>query len=1000
MTAITEGATTTVTVTPDQVWLTAKERRYPVVVDPTIAVQPDAATAQDAMIVSYGATGNYGADPRLAVGVDRWGPIRSLLRFDLAGVVPAGTAVDAADLSVYRDNFVLNDTTSTPLALEARAVSQSWSQSTVTWNSINAAVGAAAGTATVNPNLTNSWVTFPVTGTVRNWVTGTQPNNGFMVKAVSETTISGGPMFQSGDFPAAAIGEWPTFTTKTRPKLTLTFGLPSVAVADPQTVRATGAELSWPAYTDPSPADGDNLVEYQVHRSTQANFTPSAATLVAPLPSGTTRYADTTATPDTAVNYRVAVLRKDGQLAAAQSLAVKTPPAGYVDANLPTVADTTITACDYTNPHDTLYSRPLLGIGYVPGGYGVTRGLVKWDLSSIPSGARIVQAEGRLWRTLYNGNAAYFATHLLTRDFDETANWLNASTGVPWTNIGGDAVANAIQVVGLVPTINSVWVDFNLTSQVQGWQANPASNKGILIRQVQEPNKACVGNGEGATFVSSEGDEPSVQPRLHVRYTDTSVTYYAAATPTRFNAGETSTTPVTITNTTAQTWPAASTKLGYQWKRPDGTVLAGDPLWTTIPADLAPGATVTVNAQVKAPALSGDGNKAEAYTLAWDLFDTTSNNWKSASSQLPQLPQQIRVEDPTSDLLGLEKFYSYAGKNTGAGGTAMNNLYAGNTVWTYNAFSNPSRGVSTFVRMAYNSLDTSVSSMGFGWSPLAPAGTTEADATSRTMTWDFYPSGNQKARSDDGVPVGRDVVVVDSSDSSTASQGTWTPGSAAGQFGFDVYTAQPGSGSAQFNWQLNIPRDGTYQVFVQYPQISGAATDAKFTVTHSGGSATRTVNQTQNTGTWVSLGSYTFVEDAPQKVTLTDEATGKVVADVVKLVRDNAGEADNEKKSFTYKYDANGMMTEVKDLSPNATVETYRIGYDQFNQVTKVEEFAPGATTAKNTTEVTYDENGNTLTSKHDLTWSKIDYDNRDMVSTVTNADSPTAGNRQISTFT
>ncbi|HEX6683898.1 MAG TPA: DNRLRE domain-containing protein [Candidatus Limnocylindrales bacterium] len=529
----TQDGTPTITITPDQGWLAAKDRAYPVVVDPTIGVQPDVSTSKDAMIVSYSATGNYSTDPRLGVGVDRWGRIRSLLQFNLAGVVPANTPVDTAELSLYWDNIVLDSTTANPVPLEARAVTQSWTASTVTWNSINAAAGDLAGTATYNSALTNSWTNFPVTGVVRDWVTGARPNFGFMLKAANETQVRGGPFFWAGEFPVTPIGEWPTYMTRTAPKLTLTFGLPAVALSDPQTVRATGAELSWSAYVNPSPVVGDDLVEYQVHRSTVADFAPSAATLVAPVPGGRTSYVDTTATPDTLHYYRVLVLRKDGQKATTQAFAVKTPPAGYVDANLPTVADTTITACEFTLPHDVLYNRPLLGIGYVPGGYGITRGLVKWDTSSIPSTARIVQAEGRLWRALHNGNAAFFATHQLTRDFDESATWLNASSGVPWTNIGGDAVAAAIEVVGLGPTINSVWVNFNLTSQLQGWQANPASNKGILIRQVQEPNKACVGSGEGATFVASETAEPSVRPRLHVRYTDTTVTYHAAVTAQR-----------------------------------------------------------------------------------------------------------------------------------------------------------------------------------------------------------------------------------------------------------------------------------------------------------------------------------------------------------------------------------------------------------------------------------------------------------------------------------
>ena len=930
MTAVSAGGTTTVTMTPDRAWLAAPERRYPVVVDPTILVQPDVTTAQDAMIVSYAATSNYGGDPRLGVGVDRWGRIRSLVRFNLAGVVPSGTPVDAAELAMYWDNTVLTDTTSNPVALEARAVTQTWAQSSVTWNAINAAIGEVAGTAGASTTLTNSWVRFPVTTTVRDWVTGAKPNNGFMLKAFNEGVVSGGPFFQSGDFPVAATGDWPTYTTGTRPKLTLTFGLPAVAVPDPQTVRSTGAELSWTAYTDPSPAEGDNLVEYQVHRATQANFTPSAATLVAPVPGGTTRYADSTATPDSTVYYRVAVLRKDGQLAAGQAIAVKTPPAGYVDASLPTVADTTITACQYTSPHDVLYNRPLVGVGYVPGGYGVTRGLIKWDTTSIPATARVVQAEGRLWRTMYNGNAAYFATHLLTRDFDETATWLNASTGVPWTNYGGDAVSTAIQVIGLGPTANSVWVNLTLTNQVQGWLANPATNKGILIRQTQEPNKACVGSGEGGTFVASEGDEPSVRPRLHVRYTDTTVTYYAAATPSRLNAGETVTAPVTVTNTTAQTWPAASTRLGYQWKRPDGTVLAGDPLWTALPTDLAAGQTVTVNAQVKAPALSGEGNKAEAYTLAWDLFDTTANNWKSSSSQLPQLPQQIRVEDPTSDLLGLEKFYAYTGKNTGAGGSVMNNLYAGNAVWSYNAFTNPSRGARTFVRMTYNSLDTSASATGFGWS----LQTSTIQRLGSQLS--FHPPGQKwptQVRATDGD--GTTNVWVLDTHGRDVKDCTPTTCDYTHPRGVHLYLQQTGSPDPTRAWAFTKPdrtqfffdEDGFQSAIVDkngntmsftYERRKSNNKPTKFLryITDAAGRRTLTVDYFEKGA------SYKYIDDNTWQELDGTNLTNPFIIDSVKSITDISG------RKLTFTYTLKGLMAKMVDGAGTTKQKVFGFRYD------------------------------------------------------------------------
>ena len=119
------------------------------------------------------------------------------------------------------------------------------------------------------------------------------------------------------------------------------------------------------------------------------------------------------------------------------------------------------------------------------------------------------------------------------------------------------------------------------------------------------------------------------------------------------------------------------------------------------------GGTVDVTAQVKTPPSSTEGNKRTDYVLQWQLRTRSPASGCRETTPIKALPQNVAVEEPTSDQLGLEKFYSYAGKNTGAGGALMNNLYAGNTVWSYNAFSNPSRGLSTFVRLAYNSLDTS-----------------------------------------------------------------------------------------------------------------------------------------------------------------------------------------------------------------------------------------------------------------------------------------------------
>lgn len=1962
------GATSTITITADTGWLADPARVYPVVIDPTIKVQPVPTDAQDVAIYSGATTTNYNDTYQLKVGTDASQSWRSLVRFDVSSI-PASTPIDDAQLQMYYSQT--HYAWGFDVAMEARRVTQPWSESTANWSNTNANIAAqpagnmvtqddgdagtsvsgtwsysgntaltplaingdyrynndtttgnthtwtptiteagdyqvevhfvsesdrptnapytvyfnggskaysvdqtgsglgewktlgahpfAAGTTgkvvlgdvsgksviadavrftrwgvtTKKSAVSNVWSSFPVRNVVQDWVNGTYTNNGFMVKAVDEAKKGrGGPIFEASEF--AYNNARRDFNL---PKLVVTYGRPGVTVNPPTTITSTGAVLDWPAYVDPSTSTADDAVEYQVHRSIYQNFTPSSATLIAPVSTATRTYQDTTAVPTAADNtdpmarkfyyYMVAVKTRDGQVIAGPTQQAMLPKAGQITRIYRTgQTDTTLSAALPTTNVDVYDGDPYVSPGNNSSYYGDTRGLVKFPtLTGIPTDAKVVDAELRMYNTgLYPGTDTdeYVDVYKLKKAFNETKATWNTSDGVTaWTTPGGDY--DTTWKAGFNGFTNDPeWETWDVTPAADGWVKNPASNYGLLLRQRDEVNQTA-----RAMLLSSEGAEPLLRPTLEVTYLEQTAesTYYAASTPALASANSTYTVPVTLSNPTLAAWNPTDWELKYSWKRADGVTAGTDASYevaTALPKSVPAGGTVDIAAQVKTPPSSTEGNKRTDYILQWDLRNKlTGKKLSETTPAIQPLPQNVAVEEPTSDQLGLEKFYSYAGKNTGAGGTLMNNLYSGNTVWSYNAINNPSRGLSTFVRMSYNSLDTTDSVAGYGWSlqassmmrlgtpldfhpnpnptkvtmtdgdgtshwftwdatanewkspkgvhlylqkyssveckpntqerkawvltrpdrtqffydcegflssivdnngnemlftyeerksnnkptkflryitdptgritltidyyakgqtydyiddttwnrvsgatnltnpkiidhvsqitdisgrkltftytdkgllgelidgagstngapktfkfaydmtqgnknvklvkvtdprgnasslvynypqagddpkfhwttksytdrlgyltqfgyvdpdgpqgnninatvtdaenhataylldgygrtyqttnaknevtklgwdddhnvirleeangavatwtydpktgyptetkdaeavkngtpgtvltyqrqlngyvaevitktspegrkwtftytgegdietvtdPLgnttatagdytstntydewgqllsakdangnttaygpfhasgypttitdagtgksyftyddrgnvtevkngknakvtqaydtfgrpttkvepmdaannryittkAPAydlndnittayaangavstsvydkadqvvetlaptdeatdperkttttydkvgnvltvtepqgnltatagdyttttkydaiyqpieatnglgqkvtseydnvgnvtvlydakktasaaddfttkyeydlnhqvvkttdalgkfttarydkdgltlGSTDADgneslatydargalveskvphdkdgagtvtyrttkyeydqvgnqtkaitprgvntdeavdaddfavvtvydalnrkkeewssydkddgryntpdktfytydeignlakvsappsdgqtvrndteysyydngwtrtskdpwdivnsfdyndlgqqikntltsaggSTTRTMTWDYYPSGNEKGRSEDGLPVGKDVVLVDNTDSNnTAAQGTWTSGAATGQWGYDVATAPAGSGSAQFNWQLNIPRDGSYEVFVRHPQVSGAATDAKFTITYNGGSVTKTVNQTQNTGAWISLGSYSFVEDGVQKITVTDQATGKVLADAVKLVRDNTADVDNEKKEFTYRYNPNGLMVEVKDLSPGAKIDRYDIAYDELSQISSVKEYA--GSTLKNTTALTYDDNGNPLTSTHDLTWSKIEYDERDMVAKVTNADSPTAGNQQISSFT
>ncbi|WP_251063536.1 MULTISPECIES: DNRLRE domain-containing protein [unclassified Streptomyces] len=600
----------------------------------------------------------------------------------------------------------------------------------------------------------NQWHKFPVTDTVQKWLDGTA-NHGFVLKATNEssTAPTGGPRYEAGDHVDTVYGG----ETSTIPRLTVTYGKVGTTLDSPTVIHGTGPELSWKAYSNTTGDSGLDIVEYQLHRSTQQAFTPSAATLVAPIDKAATSYTDTTATPtpDSSANeigrsyyYQLAVKTQSGELLGSPTRIVGVPKAGRtmrLIQGTSGVTDTTLSSAQPTTNQDTIQSfgvgQKWLSVGNNSSTYGKTRAVMKFSTSAIPTTATVLESRLFMWgaETTTGSNGAIYELRGLNRDFAETsATWNNATSTTAWTTPGGDHSATVSDTVASVSEVGRHWWD--ATSLTQGWTKTPSSNKGAMVRLKDETS---TGPQERTLFLASEAADYQLGPLLRVIYVDSTTedTYYAPQTPARMTPNSTYTVDFTVTNTTSSAWASGERVLSYTWKLPDGTDVTngGNQASTAIPA-LSPGSSATIKAQVKTPINSDSGNKRTEYVLGWDVKKVSDGSWLSAGTGgIPPLKQNVAVEDPTSNMLGLEKFYSYTGKNTGAGSTVMNNLASGNSVWQYNAFSNPGRGLTTFARFAYNSLDTSDTVTGAGWSAQL-AGPIRLGAA-----LDFHPNPNANA---------------------------------------------------------------------------------------------------------------------------------------------------------------------------------------------------------------------------------------------------------------
>lgn len=266
-----------------------------------------------------------------------------------------------------------------------------------------------------------------------------------------------------------------------------------VVINPPSVIRATGAQLSWPAYVNTSGKTANDPVAYEVYRGTNESFTPSASTLVASVSAHETSFTDLSATAFTnpfgnPCYYMVAVRTRSGKLITGPTRLVTLPQAGRTEIVLSAVAATTLSSAlpsTVAGPliHDGM-GQPRLEAGNDER-YGTTRAVFEFGpLDALPSDARVVEARLSLWGDATD--TSQYTLYQLTRSFTSSqSTWKNAAAGTVWTTPGGDYATPA--GIGLPGSgADPLRCDFDATAIVRGWITSPGSEHGLLLKANQE----------------------------------------------------------------------------------------------------------------------------------------------------------------------------------------------------------------------------------------------------------------------------------------------------------------------------------------------------------------------------------------------------------------------------------------------------------------------------------------------------------------------------------
>lgn len=285
----------------------------------------------------------------------------------------------------------------------------------------------------------------------------------------------------------------------------------------------------------------------------------------------------------------------------------------------PSVSGVQATSGTYVqSPYNTNFATDtVLKAGTYDGGAHKAASFLRFDglNTGALKNAFVIDAKLALFNTWsYSCTARPVTVHQITSNWAEssTSSWPGPATGPA---LGSKSFAHGWRPEGSTsyPCGSAAWEAIPLGSAgrqlVDDWTHGRKPNYGLAV-------KASTTDSQGWKQFGSD-DYPNGKPSLDITWSKYGAGYQLGSFVTPMTATSEGTFKVTVTNTGQQTWGKDSNfKLRYDLYDAAGNLVGGDYWskirWTPMPQDVAPGASVTLDAKIAplAPA---------TYTLVWTM---------------------------------------------------------------------------------------------------------------------------------------------------------------------------------------------------------------------------------------------------------------------------------------------------------------------------------------------------------------------------------------------